>query len=79
MKYFTEIHNLKNRIKKMQKLYNENKTETAAKDTIKNLICLNHNSLIILMNILKLINNSKFIINFTDSFNHICENIIIIY
>ena len=79
MRYFAEIHNLKNRIKKMQKLHNKDKIRTAVKDILKNFIHLNCSSLIILVNILKFINNSKSVINFTDFFNHICKNIIIIY
>ena len=79
MKYFAEIHNLKSRIKKMQKLYNKDKTRTAVKNIIKNLICLNYSSLIILTNILKLVNNLKPVTDFINFFNHICQNIIIIY
>ena len=79
MRYFAEIHNLKNRIKRMQELYNENKTEITAKDIIKNLVHLNCSSLTVLMNILKLVNNSKSVTDFINFFNYICENINIIY
>ena len=79
MKYFAEIHNFKSRIKKMQKLHNKNKIKTTAKNIIKNLIHLNYSSLTVLMNILKLVNNLKSVINFINSFNYICQNIIIIY
>ena len=72
MKYFAEIHDFKSRIKRMQKLHNKDKTETAVKNIIKNLVHLNHNSLTVLMNILKLINNLKSVTDFADFFNHIC-------
>ena len=74
-----KIHDFKSRIKGMQKLYNKNKTETAVKDIIKNFVCLNYSSLTVLMNILKFVNNLKSVTNFVNSFNHICENINIIY
>ena len=79
IEYLAEIHDLKSRIKEMQKLHDKNKTRTAAKDIMKNLICLNCSSLIILINILKLVNNSKSVTDFADSFNHTCQNIITIY
>ena len=79
MKYFVKIHNLKNRIKEMQKLHNKDKIKTAAKNIIKNLVHLNCSLLTVLTNILKFINNLKPVINFINFFNHICQNIIIIY
>ena len=63
----------------MQKLYDENKTETAVKNIIKNFIYLNCNLLTVLIDILKFINNLKSITDFTNFFNYICENINIIY
>ena len=63
----------------MQKLHNEDKNRTTVKNIIKNFICLNCSLLTVLANILKFINNLKFIINFADFFNHICKNINIIY
>ena len=63
----------------MQKLYNKDKTRIAVKNIIKNFIHLNCNSLIILANILKLVNNLKSITGFINFFNHICKNINIIY
>ena len=74
-----KIYDLKSRIKEMQKLHNEDKTETAVKDTIKNLVYLNCSSLTVLMNILKFVSNSKSVTNFINFFSHICKNIIIIY
>ena len=74
-----KIHNLKSRIKKMQILHNKDKTKTVMKDIIENLIYLNCSSLTVLINILKLINNSKSVIDFINFFNYICENINIIY
>ena len=79
MKYLAEIHNFKNKFKKMQKLHNEDKTEIIMKDIIENLICLNCSLLIVLMNILKLINNSKSVLDFINFFNYTCENINTIY
>ena len=63
----------------MQKLHNKNKTETAAKNIIKNFVCLNYSSLTVLINILKFVNNSKSVADFIYFFNHICKNINIIY
>ena len=63
----------------MQKLHNEDKTETVIKDIIKDFVCLNCNSLTVLMNILKFVNNLKFVTDFVNFFNYICKNINIIY
>ena len=79
MKYFIKIHNLKSRIKEMQKSHDKNKIRTAVKDIIKNFVCLNCNLLIVLINILKLVNNLKSVADVADFFNHICKNINIIY
>ena len=79
MRYFVEIHNLKSKIKGMQELNDEDKTGITTKNIIKNLIYLNCSSLTVLMNILKLVNNLKFITDFINFFNHTCENINIIY
>ena len=79
MKYFVKIYDFKSRIKKMQKLYNKNKTETVVKNIIENLIYLNCNLLTVLVNILELINNLKFVTDFANFFNYICKNINIIY
>ena len=79
MRYLAEIHNLKSRIKEVQELHNKDKTRTTAKNIIKNLVHLNHSSLTVLTNILKLVNNSKSVTDFTNFFNYICKNINIIY
>ena len=79
IRYFAEIHNLKNKIKRMQELHNDNKIRITMKDIIEDLICLNCSSLIVLANILKFINNSKSVTDFVNFFNHICKNINIIY
>ena len=63
----------------MQKLHNEDKTETAVKDIIENFIYLNCSSLTVLMNILKFVNNSKSVTDFVNFFSYIYKNINIIY
>ena len=63
----------------MQKLHNKIKIKITAKNIIKNLIYLNCNLLTVLINILKLVNNLKFITDFINFFNYTCKNINIIY